>query len=164
MTDTQTLSRKQANGHGPVRAGLRPRAAEHSSRVTNGKETLPGVDGRSAIARRYHDIASAIAIDQGGVENLTEARLQLIRRFAAAAVIAEQMEARLANGETIDVSEHAVLSSTLVRIARRIGINRTARDVTPSVAQYLEAAASDDPEPTSNSNGRATSLSVEEDA
>jgi hypothetical protein len=32
-----------------------------------------------------------------------EARKQLIRRLAAAAVLAEQMEARLANGEEISI-------------------------------------------------------------
>jgi hypothetical protein len=58
-------------------------------------------------------------------------RLQLVRRFAAAAVLAEQMESRLANGEQIDIQEHALLCSTLTRLAQRIGIERRARDVTP---------------------------------
>jgi hypothetical protein len=39
------------------------------------------VDGRSIIARRYRDIAHAIQIEQG--DEISEARLQLIRRFAA---------------------------------------------------------------------------------
>ena len=52
-------------------------------------------------------------------------------RFAAAAVLAEQMESRLANGEQIDIQEHALLCSTLTRLAQRIGIERRARDVTP---------------------------------
>jgi hypothetical protein len=34
-------------------------------------------------------LVSQIASDQGGVDRLAEARLQLIRRFSAAAVIAE---------------------------------------------------------------------------
>jgi hypothetical protein len=57
---------------------------------------LPDVDGRSAIARRYRDIVSAILVDQGGADQCSEARKQLIRRFAAASVLAEQMEAALA--------------------------------------------------------------------
>jgi hypothetical protein len=69
--------------------------------------------------------------------------LQLVRRFAAAAVLAEQMESRLANGEQIDIAEHAVLCSTLVRIAQRIGINRVPKTIVPSLDDYLEAAASD---------------------
>jgi hypothetical protein len=107
------------------------------SRLTNGRDVLPGVDQRSAIARRYRDLIGAIVSDQGGVELLAEARVQLIRRFAAASVIAEQMEARLANGEEIDISEHALLCSTLVRVSSRIGINRRAKDLTPTLERYL---------------------------
>lgn len=116
---------------------MRKRAATAASRVTNGKETLPGVDGRSAVARRYHDICAAIAADQGGADRMSEARLQLVRRFAAAAVLAEQMEARLARGEKIDVGQHAHLSSTLCRLAQRIGLKRVARDVTPTLHEYM---------------------------
>jgi hypothetical protein len=48
------------------------------------------------------------------------------------------MESRLANGEQIDIQEHATLSSTLVRLAQRIGIDRVLRDVTPSLADIAE--------------------------
>jgi hypothetical protein len=108
------------------------------SRVSNGSKLLAGVDGRTAVARRFRDLVSQIVSDQGGADQLAEARLQLIRGFSAAAVIAETMEARLANGEAIDISEHALLCSTLVRLSARIGINRTAREVVPTLRQYIE--------------------------
>jgi len=108
------------------------------SRISNGRELLPDIDGRSAVARRYRDIVSAILVDQGGEELCSESRQQLVRRFAAAAVIAEQMEARLARGEQINISEHALLCSTLVRVAQRIGINRRAKTVTPMLADYID--------------------------
>jgi hypothetical protein len=107
---------------------------------------LPGVDGRSVVARRFRDISYSILADQGGVDQCSESRQQLIRRFAACAVIAEQMESRLANGETINIAEHSLLSSTLTRLATRIGIDRRARDVTPLLQDYLaerSAVASD---------------------
>jgi hypothetical protein len=50
------------------------------------------------------------------------------------------MESRLANGEQINIAEHAQLASTLVRIAQRIGINRRAKDITPALPDYLDAA------------------------
>jgi hypothetical protein len=109
------------------------------SRISNGKDILPNVDGRSLIARRYRDIASAILVDQGGNDRCSESRKQLIRRFAAAAVLAEQMEAKLANGEAIDVPQHALLCSSLVRLAQRIGLERRSRTVVPSVEEYLRA-------------------------
>jgi hypothetical protein len=55
----------------------------------------------------------AVASDQGGAERLSEARLQLIRRFSATAVLAEQMEARLARGEQIDIQEYSLVVSTM---------------------------------------------------
>jgi hypothetical protein len=112
------------------------------SRVGNGRDLLPDIDGRSIIARRYREISSAILVDQGGVEQCSESRQQLIRRFAAAAVLAEQLESRLANGEAIDITEHATLSSTLVRLAQRIGIDRVARDVS-TLAELLHTIPED---------------------
>jgi hypothetical protein len=128
------------------RSPLAPRLPAARSRITNGAELLAGVDGRSATARRYRDIAGAIIADQGGLDRLSETRVQLIRRFAAASVIAEQMEARLANGEAVDVAEHSLLSSTLVRVAHRIGIDRRSRTVVPNLRDYLEGRATIDDE------------------
>ena len=51
--------------------------------------------------------------------------------------MAEALEARLANGEAVDVAEHAQLSSTPVQLASRIGTNRVAKNVTPTVADYI---------------------------
>ena len=80
--------------------------AQARSRLSNGRDVLPDVDGRSILARRYRDIVAAVVFDQGGAGHLSEARLQLIRRFSAASVLAEQMEARIARGEQINIQEY----------------------------------------------------------
>ena len=108
-----------AQGKPSSRTTVAPRPPVARSRVTNGADILPGVDGRSLLARRYRDIADAVLADQAGAKHCSEARLQLIRRFAAACVLAEQLEARLTNGHTIDVGQHAALSSTLGALKRR---------------------------------------------
>jgi hypothetical protein len=113
------------------------------SRITNGRDWLPNTDQRSSIARRYRDLVAQIATDQGGLSELSEARLQLIRRFASASVMAEAFEARLANGEEVDVAELALLSSTLVRLSSRIGLDRRTKNITPTLAQYLEREAAE---------------------
>jgi hypothetical protein len=133
MEDTDKVAHRKSAGS---RAAY-PHKSHARSRISNGHDVLPNVDGRSVIARRYRDIASAILVDQGGADRCSESRTQLIRRFAAAAVLAEQMESRLANGEQVDINEHATLSSTLVRLAARIGIDRIPRDVTPTLDEYL---------------------------
>jgi hypothetical protein len=122
-----------------------PRPPRARSRVTNGHALLPGIDGRSATARRYHDICSQLVTDAGGAGQMSEARLQLVRRFAAASCLAEALEARLAAGEQIDITQHSLLASTLCRLSQRIGIDRRARDITPpdplDYAQAIDEAA-----------------------
>ena len=95
------------------------------------------------LARRHRDIAHAIIGDQGGADRCSESRRQLIRRFAAAAVLAERLEARLAHSEKIDVTAHALLVSTLVRLARCIGIDRPAKNTTSSLREYIAAKATE---------------------
>jgi hypothetical protein len=111
--------------------------AHARSRLSNGRDLLPDVDGRSVVARRYRDIIGAVISDQGGSEHLSEVRLQLIRRFSGASVLAEQMEARVALGEQIDMREYSLLVSTIVRVAQRLGLERRPRNVIPSLGQYL---------------------------
>jgi hypothetical protein len=121
-------------------APITARKPTQRSRVTNGNELLPDVDGRSPTARRYRDLCASIAQDLGGADHLSEAKSQLVRRFAALSVQAEIMEASLVDGRAIDISEYSQLTSTLVRVAARIGINRLARDVTPATLQdYMRA-------------------------
>jgi hypothetical protein len=96
------------------------------------------VVGLSARAQRYREIAEKMIAEQGGLE-CTEPRLHLIRRFAAAAVLAEQIEAELARGDRVDIKAYALLTSTLVRIAQCIGIDRAANNNTPSLREYLSA-------------------------
>jgi hypothetical protein len=108
------------------------------SRITNGRDLLAGIDQRTATFRRYRDLIEAIVADQGGDDQCSESRKQLIRRFAACSVLAEQAEAKLAAGQEIDVATHALLVSSLVRLSSRIGIDRRQRNVTPTLSEYLE--------------------------
>jgi len=51
------------------------------------------------------------------------------------------LKRRLANGETIDISEHALLCSTLTRLASRLGLERRVKDVTPGLDEILREDA-----------------------
>jgi hypothetical protein len=51
-------------------------------------------------------------------------------------VMLEEQEVRIAKGEEIDVSSYSHMSSTLVRLAARIGLKRIAKDVTPDPLSY----------------------------
>jgi hypothetical protein len=117
---------------------ITPRKPTARSRVSNGKDWLSGCDQRSAIARRYRDLmAEVVDSDLGGAAVCSQAKLQLARRFAALAVQLEQLEAKLAGGADIDIQEYAVLTSTLVRVISRLGIERVPRDVTQSLDDIM---------------------------
>jgi len=107
--------------------------------VTNHKDLLPGLDGRSATARRFRDLVNAFVADMGGLDRCSEIRLGLLRRLAATTVQAEMLEARMVNGEAIDIATLCTLASTTVRLSQRLGLERRTRDVTPSLGQYLAA-------------------------
>jgi hypothetical protein len=93
------------------------------------RQVLPDIDGRRKAARRFRDIASAVAQDQGGADRLSEVRKQLIRRFSAAAVICEMREAAMARGEAFDAVRWVSLTNTMVKIAVQLGMDRLPREI-----------------------------------
>jgi hypothetical protein len=108
---------------------IAPRAPELRSRITNHRDLLPGVNGRSAAARRFRDLVSCYIADLGGLDRCSEIKLGLLRRLAAATVQAELLEARMVNGEKVDVTQLCTLASTTLRIAWRLGLERVPRTV-----------------------------------
>jgi hypothetical protein len=124
------------------------------SRVTNHKDLLPGVKGTSSAARRFRDLVNAFVADMGGLDRCSEIRLGLLRRLAATTVQAEMLEARMVNGEEIDIATLCTLASTTVRLSQRLGLERRTRDVTPSLGQYLAAR-------TAPATGDAPSMDAE---
>lgn len=73
----------------------------------------------------------------GGLDRCSEIKLGLMRRLAAATVQAELLEARMVNGQQVDVPTLCTLASTTVRLATRLGLERVPRDVEP-LHEYLE--------------------------
>ena len=122
-----------------------------TKRLTDAPALLPDVDART-IVRRYRSIVAAIAVDHGGVSELSEVRAQLTRRFGAASVLAERLEAALIRGEEFDVEQYALLCGVLVRLASRIGVDRRAKNITPRLSDYLSS---------SQANGDADGMDVE---
>ena len=45
----------------------------------------------------------------------------------------------MVNGDAIDIATLCTLASTTVRFSQRLGLERRARNLTPSVGQYLAA-------------------------
>ena len=124
-----------------VRSGKDTRQGLLRSKISNHKDLLPNLDGRSSAARRFRDLVAAFISDSAGIENVSEIRLNLIRRLAATVVAAETMEARMIDGENVDIATLCQLASTTVRISTRLGLDRRLREIVPDPLQYAREAA-----------------------
>lgn len=85
------------------------------SRVSNGNALLDGIDGRSASARRYRDLAMAFADEMGGASNLSESEQALVKQAAALTVRSEELQAALIRGERVNEVEITRLSNAVTR-------------------------------------------------
>jgi hypothetical protein len=105
------------------------------SRIGNGHDLLAGVDGRSSTMRRYKEILGQLLADVGG--DPSEAQSIIARRAATLAVWSEAAEAEMANGEALDVGTYTTAINALRRLLTDLGLERRAREVTPSLTAYL---------------------------
>jgi len=112
---------------------------QFSTRKGNAGFALAGVDGRSLVARRFREIYCNIEADLGG--DLTEAQRHLCARAATLAIWCEAREVELAEGADFDASAYSTVSNSLRRLLSDLGLERRARDITPTLAQYLAGKA-----------------------
>jgi hypothetical protein len=126
--------------NGAAFAGM---SRHHRSRVTNRTKlfAVEGMDGRTGQARRYRDILTQIECDLGGIDNLSEGQRQLCRRAATLSFTAECMEGDAVAGNAFDIDLFGQLTDRLGRCLLRLGLERKARDVTPTLQSYLAAKA-----------------------
>jgi hypothetical protein len=113
------------------------------ARVTNHADLLPGIKGTSSSARRFRDLVNAFITDMGGIDRCSDIKLGLLRRLAAVTVQAEVLEAKMINGEEIDIGTLCVLASTTVRLSQRLGLERIPRDVSGGLDGAIRQAWGD---------------------
>lgn len=119
-----------------ARNAVAARPATSCSRITNGKQLLAGIDGRSAEARRYRDLAMSFADDCGGSAALTEAQRALVRQAADLTMRAEKLQGAMIRGEDVDVVQQTAVANALLKTLSRLGIRkRVARKL--SIPEYL---------------------------
>jgi len=101
----------------------------HRSRVANGSKLLSGIDGRSALARRYRDLIQDLRTHLGG--SPSAAQEVIIRRAATLAAWAEAREAAaLAGTEELDIGPFTTACNLLRRLIQDLGLEAVARQRT----------------------------------
>jgi hypothetical protein len=96
------------------------------------------IDGRTAPAKEFDRLQSAVVRDLGGADQLSAIELSLIEAFCGAAIVVDHLNTELMLGKRIDFADHSTAIGTMVRVASRLGLRRRPKEVSvPSLAQYL---------------------------
>jgi hypothetical protein len=124
------------------RAVVERRSSKQRSRITNGA-LLPGIDQRSAWVRRCKDV---IASHLSDIPDATAAERSIIRRASVLTVELERLERQFAlageaDPETLDL--YGRVAGNMRRLLESVGLERRARDVSPTLADYLSASAAE---------------------
>src|ERR1700722_7312700 len=99
---------------------------------------LRGGDGRSMVARRYRDVAIALADDLGGQDKLSEPSKILVRQAAALTVQVEGLQTKIVSGGGVNLAQLTRLSNVLGRTLQRLGLKKAASKSTKlTVPEYL---------------------------
>jgi hypothetical protein len=118
------------------------------SRITNGRDLLPSVDGRSIWARIMRDTLAAMFTHLGGEDSASEPQRMLSRRVAALEAELIHLEDGFARcrsegrpPEMADLDLYSRMSSAQRRLLEAVGLTRVARDVTPDPLTYARELA-----------------------
>jgi len=103
--------------------------------------TMRDLDGRSRAAARCRELARELEVDLGGADRLSTAQRQLIQRAAVLAAQLEDFETRWCLGEVVELPDYLQAINVQRRLLVSLGLERRARDVTPSLREYLAEKA-----------------------
>jgi hypothetical protein len=114
------------------------RPAHVRSAVTNGKRLHVVAPGDGKWSRRFADVLGEIISDLGGAgAGLSEGQRQIARRCATISIACERMEGEAAAGNAIDLDAYGTLTDRLGRAFQRLGLERRAKDIGPSLGDIL---------------------------
>ncbi|MER8654410.1 hypothetical protein [Mesorhizobium sp. M0847] len=109
------------------------------SRVGNGTDLLPDIDGRSAIARRIRELLAEFVKDMGG--DPSSPKLVIAKRAAVLSAWCESAESKMAKAdeafEALDIASYTTAINSLRRLLTDIGLERKAKDITGSLNDYV---------------------------
>jgi hypothetical protein len=99
--------------------------------------TLEDLDRRTSAYRETRRLIDEIETDLGGGDRLSTGERQLVQRAAVLGALLEDTESRWINGVSIDPVSYCTVVNAQRRVLETIGLQRRARNVTPTLEQYL---------------------------
>lgn len=95
-----------------------------NSKVGNNHSLLEGIDGRTKGARRYRELLARFSLELASKNRrpVQEHEMTLLRRAVSLAMLCEQQDTRLANGEQVDGGEYAAITNAFRRLLNDVGL------------------------------------------
>jgi hypothetical protein len=100
---------------------------------------LVPIDQKSGPGRFFSKMLREIESDLGGRSRLSRIQLELAEAFCGSAVALRYQTHQILLGDVteVDLSSYSTLGSTMLRIGSRLGFERRAKDVTPTLSDLL---------------------------
>jgi len=102
--------------------------------------TRAELDGRTTAAKTYDRLEYRICQQLGGYDAITELEHLLVEAVLGSSILMKAEIAQLLLGKDIDRKAFHEACQTIIKSASRLGLQRRARDVTPSLSQYLASS------------------------
>jgi len=103
--------------------------------------SLRDIDGRSRAAARCRELVRELESDLGGRDRLSAAQRQLVENAAVLATMLEDFTVRHMLGEPVELPDYLQAINVQRRLLVTLGLERRARDVTPSLREYIAQEA-----------------------
>jgi uncharacterized protein YcbX len=100
--------------------------------------TLVDLDKRTTAARAALELRDAISDDLGGRDRLSSMQRAIVDAAATLGAMLQDIAVSYLKGESVDLGNYATLANAQRRLLADLGLERPARDVTPTLAQHLE--------------------------
>jgi hypothetical protein len=101
--------------------------------------TLDHLDQRTAAARAARSLVDHLTSDLGGDDQLSAGERELVKRAALCGAIVADFEARWVAGQPVELNEYLAAVNVQRRVLATLGLQRRAKDVSPSLREYLDA-------------------------
>lgn len=103
--------------------------------------TLADVDRRTRAAQEAFALRDDLAGDLGGWDHLSAMQRELVENSAILGAMLKDASATYLSGGAVDLAEFMALTNAQRRLLSDLGLERKARDVTPSIQTYMASKA-----------------------
>jgi hypothetical protein len=124
--------------HNPI---YRVAARTHA---TDGRELLPDIPPDNPWRIRYERTLARHVADLGGEQNLSAQEFAILKHACVLSIELDSLAmnfARKGKADAVLLDLYGRTANTLRRQLEALGLNRRARDVTPSLSEYLRGRA-----------------------